>query len=295
MKLKEFYDPFLAYLKQKGMDNKTVREYRRMLFGALSHSIQDFKVHKLKIVDIALTEEAGRMHGEYGAQRAVSVTRQLLKFIKDSGHRLPFDWRDIRLPKVPDKPVHSLTEEEIKIICDSLDINILAQLRTRALMEVMLDSGLRIGEVISLNKQDIDWEKKEAEIINNKTGEKNKIYFTDRSLFWLKKYLEKRKDDLEALFVSGRGRLLSVTARNFLMTHTRQLGLSKRIHHHLFRKTYVTELLRRGVDIKSVQVLARHKSERTTLHYYAAVDLDRCKKLHQEVMGNYRIEEKLST
>lgn len=270
------------------MSEKTISEYDRMLYGSLSHSVQDKDLADLRIIDAARVEEAGRHHGEFGPQRAIVVFRRLLCFIRDSGDTVPFDWRDIKVPKVPERPIYSLTEDELKVITESLDVKNIAHLRTRALLEVMLDTGLRISEAISLNKQDIDWEHKEVEFLNCKTKERQKVYFTDRSVYWLKLYLSRRNDELDSLFVSGRGRLLSVTARNFLRTHTKKLGLRKRVHHHLFRKTYVTELLRRGVDIKTVQRLARHKSERTTLKHYTATDDERCKTLHQKVMGQYR-------
>lgn len=292
MKMSEYYGPFLGYLKSKGMSEKTISEYNRMLYGPLSKSVEDIDIAQLRMVNVAKVEEAGRPYGEYGAQRAVVVLRRLLCFIRDTGITLPFDWRDITLPKAPDRPVNSLNEAEIERLFDSFDLNALPHLRTRALLEVLLDTGMRISEAISLDRDHIDWDNKEVEIVNCKTKRREMVYFTDRSLYWLKRYLDKRKDNMEAVFISGRGRLLSVTARNFLRTHiaTLHLDFNKHIHHHLFRKTFVTELLRRGIDIKSVQSLARHRSERTTLKHYAAVDLGRCKGLHQAVMGKYRAE-----
>lgn len=291
MKMSTFYGPFLGYLKTKGMCEKTISEYDRMLYGSLSESIQDIELQNLRMVDVALVEEAGRGHGEYGAQRAVVVFRRLLCFIRDTGLKLPFDWRDVKLPKAPDRPTHSLSESELDQLFDSFNLSDIAHLRTRALLEVMLDTGMRIGEACSLNRNEIDWENKEVEITNCKTKKRELVYFTDRSLYWVKRYLDRRKDDMEALFLSGRGRLLPSTANNFLRVHTAGLGIKKHVHHHLFRKTFVTELLRRGVDIKSVQALARHRSERTTLKHYAAVDVGRCKGLHQKVMSEYRAEE----
>ena len=139
--------------------------------------------------------------------------------------------------------------------------------------------------VISLNKEDIDWENKEAVVTNGKTKDREKIYFTDRSLLWLKKYLDSRKDDLLALFVSGRGRMLSVTARNYLRTHTQHLGIRKHIKHHIIRKTFATHLIQGGADITAVGDLCRHRSPRTTLRYYAVVNKERSKDLHRDILG----------
>lgn len=285
MKLKEKYQDFLDYLKMTGYSNHSMVEYERFLFGSLSHSVQEMEIENLKIVDSVKVLEAGRKHGEYGPQRSIIAFRQLLKYLQESGFKLSFDWRDVRVPKVPQKPVEYLTPDELEDVRNSFKSD-LAGMRTRALIEVLHDTGMRISEAISLDKKDIDWEHKEVKVLNAKTKEWGSVYFTDRSLHWLKKYLDIRKDNLDALFVSGRGRLISCTARNYLRTHTGHLGIKKHIKHHIFRKTFVTTLIEHNVDVKSVQTLARHKSERTTLRCYTAINVERAKELHQSVMSN---------
>jgi integrase/recombinase XerD len=209
----------------------------------------------------------------------------VLKYIKDSGYSIPFDWREVEVPNVPTKQNEYLTKEELEKVLNSFDITTPAGIRTRALTEVLFATGMRISEAISLNKEDIDWEKKEAMVTNAKTKDVEKIYFTSRSIEWLKKYIDSRKDDLPALFVSGRGRMLSVTARNYLRTHTGHLGIKKHIKHHLFRKTFATHLIQGGADIIAVGDLCRHRSPRTTLRFYAAVNKERSKDKHQEILG----------
>ena len=214
------------------------------------------------------------------------LLRRVLKFLHDSGEQLPFSWRELEIPKVAEqKPNEYLTIEELQKVLNSFDISTPAGLRTRALTEVLFATGMRISEVISLNKEDIDWEQKEAIVTNGKTKDREKVYFTDQSLLWLKKYLDSRKDDLPALFVSGRGRMLSVTARNYLRTHTGHLGIRKHIKHHIFRKTFATHLIQGGADIVAVGDLCRHKSPRTTLRYYAGVNKERSKEKHKEILG----------
>lgn len=285
MRLKDTYEKYIEHLQMKGMSEKTINEHKRYLFGSLSHSIENKEIIDLRIADMYQVIASGREHGEYGSQRSIVVYRQLLKFLRESGYALSFDWRDIQVPKVPQKPVEYLTPEELNKVRDSLPSD-MAGLRTRTLIEVLVHTGMRIAEAISLNKDDIDYETKEAKVLNVKTKEWGKVYFTDETLFWIKKYIEKRKDNLPALFVSGRGRLLSNTSRNYLRVQAKKMGIKKHIKHHIFRKTFVTTLIQNNVDVKSVQTLARHKSERTTLRYYTGVDNERAKKLHQEVMKN---------
>ncbi len=285
MKLSEYFEAYLGYMAQKGMDPKTISEHRRMLYGSLAHSVADREIDSLRIIDVAGVMQAGTQHGKYGPQRSVIAFRRVLKYIKDSGYSIPFDWREVEVPNVPTKQNEYLTKEELEKVLNSFDIATPAGLRTRALTEVLFATGMRISEVISLNKEDIDWEKKEAMVTNAKTKDVEKIYFTSRSLEWLKKYIDSRKDDIPALFVSGRGRMLSVTARNYLRTHTGHLGIKKHIKHHLFRKTFATHLIQGGADIIAVGDLCRHRSPRTTLRFYAAVNKERSKDKHQEILG----------
>ncbi len=267
------------------MSKKTIIEHRRYLFGSLSHSIQNKELDDLTIADSAMVIEAGMTHGKTGPQRSICVFRTLLKYIKDSGIKLPIDWRDIEVPKLTRKPVEYLTLEELEKIRNALDENYLPDLRTRALIEVLLDTGMRISEACSLDKNDIDYEKKEVRVINAKTKDIEMVYFTDRSIFWVKKYLEKRKDELPYLFVSGRGRLLTVSSRNYMRTHLDNIGIKKHIKHHIFRKTFATYLIQGGVNIKEVQTLCRHKSERTTLRAYVGVNIEEAKFSHHKILG----------
>lgn len=285
MKIKESFEKYLAYLEERGMSPKTVREHQRLLVGSLAHSISEYELSDLRMTDVAKVMAAGRVHGNYGPQRSVVVLRRLLKFIRESGTPIPFDWHELEVPKVPQKPNEYLTPEELERVLGSLDITNQAGLRTRALLEVLYATGMRIAEAISLNKADIDWENKEAVVKNAKTKDMEKIYFTDRCLLWIKKYVETRKDDLPAVFVSGRGRLLSVTSRNYVRTHLQNLGIRKHIKHHLFRKTFATHLIQGGADITAVGDLCRHRSPRTTLRYYAAINKERSKEIHQKLLN----------
>ena len=158
--------------------------------------------------------------------------------------------------------------------------------RTRALVEVLLSSGMRIAEALSLNRNDIRWHTAEATVVNCKSGEREKVYFSQEALSWLKKYLDLRDDSSEALFVSRRGkRLKQVTSRYALAKYTKEAEsiIGKHIHHHLFRATFATLLLNGGLDIKAVQSLTRHKSERTTLRHYIAFQKHKDRERHHKV------------
>jgi site-specific recombinase XerD len=286
MKLKEIFPAYLQHMKQMGMAGKTIQEHKRMLYGSLSHSISEREISSLKVSDAASVLEAGRNHGLFGEQRSIVVLRQLLKYMHDDGMVTPFDWRDLAVPHVRRKPVEYLAVDEMEAFLNSLDLATIAGLRERALLEILFASGMRIGEACALNKKDIDWDKREALITNIKTKDIEKVYFTERSLEWLKRYLDARKDDMPFLFVSGRGRLLPVSSRNYLREHVKQTGFPKRVYHHIMRKSFCTALLQNGATIEAVRDLARHKSARTTLDFYVAVNKERTKGIHEAIMGD---------
>lgn len=285
MKIHEYYESYLAYILAKGRTEKTAHEHRRFLNGPIFEAVGQKELVELRKVDTAIIESAARKYGEYGALRAIVTLRRLLNYIEDRGDETPFSWRDLRLPKVPHRVVESLEKNELEEVMGSFNINTTIGLRTRVLYEFMFTAGLRISETLNIKRQDIDLEKKEIHIVNAKTKDQEIVYLTDRCLEWLKKYLDRRTDIYEYIFTSTYGRLTPCAARRNLKQFTKNLVIKKHIKPHLFRKTFTTTLLRENVNIKDVQHLSRHKSERTTLRYYAAVNLDNCKLEHQRVMN----------
>ena len=286
MKMKEFFAGLVEYKTKCGSDKKTVHDYEAKLRDTLMPAIGEIELCDLRQTDVAKIYEEGRNHGKSGALRGGMVFRQLLRFLKESGHKLDFDWRDILLPKEPRKNVEWLDPAEWEQVRNAFSLNSIIGLRDKALVEILRASGMRISEALSLNRSDIDWERRHAEITNCKTKEREKVFFTEESLSWLKRYLEMRNDKFPPLFVSLNGVRVDPSAvRRTINTSMCVAGISKRVHPHIFRSTYGTTLLFGNVDIKSVQVLMRHKSERTTLRHYIAVSKERCRSEYDRVMN----------
>jgi integrase/recombinase XerD len=283
--VQELYSEYLDFMVQDDNNPKTVREHRRFLEGPIKAAVGNIEIESLRIVDVARIKQAAKDRGAHGPERALVTFRQLTKFARGQGFNLLFDWRDIELPKLAKKLNEYLTPEEIDKIRNALDTTTHAGLRHRALLETLLDTGMRIGEACVLKKEDIDWQLQEAIIKNVKTDEMQKVFFTDRSLEWIKRYIDSRKDDMPWVFISGRGHLLETTSRNYMRTHLKNLGIKKHIKHHIFRKTFATVLIQGGADITAVGDLCRHRSPRTTLEYYAAVNKERSKDIHRKVMN----------
>jgi integrase/recombinase XerD len=288
MRLKDYFEPFLEYKKKGGCVDHTIGEYKRFLYGAISHCpVGEKRIKDLRLVDIVDVIEGGKSHGVWGSQRSLSVFRQLLKYLDDSGIKLPFNYVKIKLPRVFEKEQDFLTPQEFDDFVAKLP-NDFYGLRDRAIYEVLWATGMRIGELFILNRGDIDFQNKEVKIKTEKSGDEGRVYFSDRSLDWLKTYLDTRKDDEPALFViynQGVRRLSKIQARKNLLNYRQKFGIIKKITHHAFRRSFCSLLLDRGATIKEVQVLARHRSERTTLKFYCKIEKTKAKQIHSEIFN----------
>lgn len=308
-KLKDKYDEWLEYLKQQGYSKGTIIEYKRHIYGSLSHSVQDIKLNKLTLADCALVQEGGRRHGRYGPLRALSAFRRFLKYLKDKGYEVPFDYRDIDLSEayVPSPEIIALTPEERQMFLDAaMDYHpgkfhvspTTSNYRRRALLETLYSTGLRIGEASWLMRDRVPWDTRELRVKNNKVkargekeGKEQSVFFNDSSLWWLKRYMDRRHDNSPWLFVTLNGKERwteqdirhDIRACSAIQTVEKKIG--KHFHCHIMRKCFATDLLINGVDIQTVKHLGRWESERTMLRYYAAVHVARAKDEHQRVMN----------
>jgi integrase/recombinase XerD len=153
-------------------------------------------------------------------------------------------------PKRPRRDVIFLTPEEIEKFVRIIPLSTtlgdpcLRGLRFRALVEVLLGTAMRISEVLSLDRMHVDCERREAKIVG-KGNKQRVVFFTERALCWLSRYLEQRADDHAALFTSldGRRRLKRTDLWRPFDRYRRLAGLTKPVRPHLLRHTAATQLL----------------------------------------------------
>lgn len=289
MKLKDYFEQFLEYKRKEGCTNHTIGEYKRFLFGALSHCLlTEKKINDLRLVDVASVIESGRKHGSNGPTRGVVVFRQLLKFLEDSGVALPFNWTKIKVPMPPIHEQDFLTEKEFEDFVGRIPIDTFYGLRDKALYEFLWSTGCRIGEALALKREDIDLENREVKIQTLKGGDEGKVYLSDRCVEWLKRYLGQRLDNHPALWVlynQGVRPLSHNQAKKNLLDYRKKFGIKKKLTHHCFRRSFCSLLLEKGATIKEVAILARHRSERTTLRFYCKIEKQKAKKVHQMIFN----------
>lgn len=276
MKIKELFDGYLSYcaafggMRNMGNTTKTLYEKQRFLKGAIARSVGEKEISELNEYDLVAVREAGIIHGVYGAQRSILYFRQLLDYAETRREqRVPFNYRKIKIPFVPDKKIEYLTPEELQRVRDAFDLRTMAGLRTRTLIEFMMGTALRIGEVCSIDKANFDLMSGKFSF-RDKYGAEQEMTCPESSLLWINMYLSKRIDNIPSLFVSGRGRLIPSSSKGYIRTKIKPLNLPKKCAHHIIRKTCGTNLLL-DTNIKSVQEFLRHKDPKTTMKHYTAI------------------------
>ncbi len=183
-----------------------------------------------------------------------------------------------------------LTEEEVDDFISTIDTSTWNGLRFRALVEVLLGSGMRIGEALSLKRKDIDWENREAMIIG-KGNKQRKVFFTQRSLDWIHKYLQSRTDSHPSLFVTREP--INTLERNdiwrFFARHRKLAKIEKKLTPHILRHTVATNLVFNGCPLVHVKEILGHENLDTTCKYYLGIDNQKAKQAHSQFL-NYSLK-----
>jgi site-specific recombinase XerD len=219
------------------------------------------------------------------------VLRRFLLFCRDEKKMAVLDVAEVRPPRRPRRAVEFLTAEEVEMFTGSIRLTTYegmahkSGVRFKALVEVLLGTAMRISEALSLNRGDIDFEKREAKIIGKGNKERT-VFFTARSIHWLKFYLETRTDDHEALFVTetGESRLKRPDIWRSFRHFQKESGVKKRITPHLLRHTAATQLLFNGCPIGHIKEILGHERLETTCRYYLGLDHRAAKAAHEQFL-----------
>ena len=174
----------------------------------------------------------------------------------------------------------TLSDESLECLRDNCD-----NLRDLAIIDLLASTGMRVGELVNINIEDIDFENREC-VVFGKGNKERPVYFDARTKIHLKNYLKNRTDDNPALFVSldkpfNRLQISGVEIR--LRNLGRRLGIH-RVHPHKFRRTVATRAIDKGMPIEQVQSLLGHSQIDTTMHY-AMVNQNNVKESHRKFVA----------
>lgn len=286
-RISELMDDFLDYARYDlNFSPQTIIKYKDAL-KCFARDIGDKDVETLDVREFVKLKRI-MMHRGVGEARISSVVYAMRSFFSYCRNYLNLNTlnpKQIRPPKRFKREVIFLTKEEIEAFFDTMDINTWNGLRFRVLVEVLLGTGMRIGETLSLNRKDIDWNKREAKIIG-KGNKERRVFFTKRSLEWLNKYIESRTDSHEAIFVTKPPvhRLHRDDIWRFFDRHRKLARIDKKLTPHVLRHTVATNLVFNGCPIVHVKEILGHERLDTTCKYYLGIDREKAKRAHKKFL-----------
>lgn len=244
-------------------------------------------VESLSVLDVLelrrlMTERELSVARQYNV---LTILKVFLNFCRTVLKLHCLDPAEIRLPRRVYRKVEYLTDEEIHRLLLTIPTHTFTGVRIRTLVEVLLSTGMRVSEALSLNRDVLESPNGEVEI-RGKGGKWRTVFLSPRCLCWIRRLLEFRSDQHPAVFITT-GRTPRRLTRNDMSKLFRRLrqrsGVEKHLTPHLLRHTFCTSLLHRGADITFIKELAGHQDIQTTARYYLGVDnkairkvLERC-------------------
>ena len=277
----EFLKMFLAAKRIEGCSERTINYYKTTVEHLLSHT--EVSVRKIT------TEEIREYLSNYQKQNNCSnvtidnVRRNISSFfswLEEEDYILKSPMKRIHKIKTKTVVKSTISDEGIEKLRDKCK-----EKRDLAIIDLLYSTGIRVGELVNLNIDDIDFEGREC-VVYGKGDKERRVYFDAKTKVHLKEYIENRIDDNTALFVTldapyDRLKISGVEIR--LRKLGRELNL-ERIHPHKFRRSMATRAIDKGMPIEQVQKILGHSQIDTTMQY-AMVNQNNVKSAHQKYMS----------
>ena len=278
---KSLLEAFLAAKKVEGCSDKSLRYYHSTINNMLT--IVGKTAKHITTDDLRQYLDAYQKKSNASKVTIDNIRRILSSFfswLEEENHILKSPVRRIHKVKTGKTVKETYTDEALEIMRDSCETD-----RDLAMIDLLASTGMRVGELVKLNRSDINFQEREC-IVFGKGDKQRRVYFDARTKIHLMRYLENRIDSNPALFVSlqsphNRLQISGVEIR--LRVLGRKLGIT-RVHPHKFRRTLATMAIDKGMPIEQVQRLLGHQSIDTTLQY-AMVNQNNVKLSHQKFLG----------
>ena len=287
--LKSLVDDFLEYLLiEKSLSQLTIKEYRHYLYrflGWLEHNdlplspdnINLETVRQFRIYLTIFRNRNGQTISKNTQTYHIVAIRSFLRYLNVKRDIPVLNPDKIDLPKSSPRMVSFLNNEQLTRLLNSPQVSNEIGLRDRTILETLFSTGLRVSELVKLNRDQVNLERKEFGV----RGKGNKIrvvFLSDTAADWINRYLKARKDSYIPLFIryggpktgDKAGEKMRLTARSverIAKKYSRMAGLPIDAHPHTLRHSFATDLLIAGADLRSVQEILGHESIRTTQVY----------------------------
>ena len=278
---KNLLNSFLTAKELEGCSERTLKYYE----STLAHYIRETSA-PLTQVD---TEQLRAYLTDYQDTHVVgkvtidNIRRILATFfswLEDEGYIVKSPARKIRRVKAPVRVKEIISDEDMERLRDGCET-----IRDLAMIDLLSSTGMRVGELVKLNRTSINMGEREC-IVQGKGNKERKAYFDARAKLHLEEYLRERNDDNPALFVGlcgNHARISICSVENRLRSLGKKLQLP-RVHPHKFRRTMATNAINRGMPVEQVQKLLGHVKIETTMEY-ALVSQSNVKASHRRYLG----------
>lgn len=297
---------FLEYLDiEKGLSNKSQETYGRFLTkfskwltannlsNLLPHELTDEHVRKYRIFLSQSFNKNTKEPLKRSTQNYYLIAiRNFLNYFTDRNIlSLPSEKIKLAKSKINERIIKFLSLEQVKKLLEAPDTSNVTGLRDRAVLETFFSTGLRVAELVSLNREQIKIIPglTDLEIVVIGKGNKPRpVYFSERAIKYLKMYLETRKDKEKALFINYKGptttkekRLSSRSMENIVKRYAILAGIPTFTTCHTIRHSFATDLLSQGVDLRTIQEFLGHKNIATT-QIYTSVTSKKLRETHRK-------------
>ena len=276
-----YLEMFLAAKRIEGCSERTIDYYKSTIRAML----EKVNVPVRKMTTEILREYLSKYQeiNNCGKVTIDNVRRNLSSF---------FSWleEEDHILKSPIRRIHKIrTKKVVKEVISDENLEVLrdgcAEMRDLAIIDMLISTGIRVGELVNLDIADLDFEEREC-IVYGKGDKERRVYFDARTKLHIQKYLQRRKDNNPALFVSLNAPYDRLQISG-VETRLRELGRQLRtcpIHPHKFRRTMATKAIDKGMPIEQVQRLLGHQQIDTTMQY-AMVNQSNVKSSHRKFIA----------
>lgn len=277
----DFMELFLSAKRIEGCSEKSLKYYQATIKATIYGIGKDVKHITTDDIRTYLTDyQSKKQSSRVTIDNIRRILSSFFSWLEDEDYILKSPVRRIHKVKTASNIKETYSDEALELMRDNC-----VEIRDLAIIDMLASTGMRIGEMVLLNREDIDFNEREC-IVFGKGDKERVVYFDARTKIHLQEYLNSRTDDDVALFVSlkaphGRISIGGIEAR--LRKFGKQLGLQK-VHPHKFRRTLATMAIDKGMPIEQLQRLLGHKRIDTTLQY-AMVKQSNVKIAHRKYIG----------